>query len=73
MKDLKKKYEDIDLQRQKSTKEVLENKIADSEQKIIQLNVQVTKLQRESQELKENAVNQARQEVQEELHDKDIE
>lgn len=71
--DLKKNYKELDLQRQRNTKEVLDDKIAEYKQKMNELNTQVTKLQQESQEIKENALSDARVVLQKELHSKDIE
>lgn len=71
--DLKKNYEDLDLQRQKNSKESLEDKIAEYKQKMSELNMQVVKLRQESQEIKENAISDARVALQKELHSKDIE
>ncbi len=73
LEDIKRKYEEIDLQRQKIDKEALENKIAEFEKTKSELNRQVMKLQQEQDEIRENALSDARRTVQHELHSKDIE
>jgi chromosome segregation ATPase len=44
----KKNYEELDLQRQRNSREALDDKIAEYKQKTSELNRQVTKLQQES-------------------------
>jgi len=73
LEDLKKNYEDLDLQRQKNSKEALDEKITAYKQQMSELNIQVVKLRQESQEIKENAFGEARAALQKELHTKDIE
>jgi hypothetical protein len=70
--DLKKKYEDLDLQRQKSSRENFDEKTAEYKHKMDELNRQIIELQQRSQEVKENAFNDARTTLQKELHDKEI-
>jgi chromosome segregation ATPase len=70
---MKKNYEDLDLQRQRNSKESLNDKIAEYKQKTSELNMQVVVLQQESLEIKENAFSDARVELQRELHSRDIE
>lgn len=71
--DLKKNYEELELQRQRNSKEALDDKIVEYKQKTSELNRQITKLQQESLEIKENAFRDARVALQNELHSKDIE
>jgi chromosome segregation ATPase len=73
MEDLKKKYEDLELIRQKDSKEAWEEKIAAHKQQMSQLNAQIVELQHELEEVKQNALNDAQMALQNELHSKDIE
>jgi hypothetical protein len=71
--DLKKSYEELDLQRQRLSKETVDDKITEYKQKESEWKRQVVELQNESQEIKENAFRDARMTLQNELHSKDIE
>jgi hypothetical protein len=73
MEDLKKGYEELDFQRQKRSKEALDDKVAAYKQQISELSAQVAKVQQESQEIKQNAFGEARAALQKDLHTKDIE
>jgi hypothetical protein len=71
--DLKKSYEKLDLQRQRLSKETVDDKITEYKQKESEWKRQVVELQNESQEIKENAFRDAKMALQNELHSKDIE
>lgn len=71
--DLKKTYEELNLERQKNAKERLEEKISTYEQQISQSESKVVEVQQELEEVKENALNEALGAVKNELHSKDIE
>ena len=71
--ELKKKYEDLDLQRQKSSRVNFDGKTAEYKHKMDELSRQIVKLQQESQGVKGNAINDARIILQKELHSKEIE
>ena len=73
MRNLKKNYEELNLQRQRQSKEAVDDKIAEYRKKENELKRQVAELQHESQENKGNALRDARMAVQNELHSKDIE
>jgi hypothetical protein len=71
--ELRKNYEDLDLQRQRNSKEFLEEKIGEYKKRIDVLTMQIVQFQEQSQELKKNALADARTVLQGELHSKDIE
>jgi hypothetical protein len=73
IKDVKKIYEDLDLERQNNAKETLEEKMSTYKQQISQSETKVTELQHELEEVKENAQKDALAAVKNELHSKDIE
>lgn len=58
--DIKKTYGDLDLERQKNAKETLEDKITTYKQQISQSKTKEAELQQELEEVKENALNDAR-------------